>query len=111
MTNSMRACDEAMVDSKIMEKVLKTLTPNFDHIVVAIVESKDLENMTVEELQNSLEAHEQRVLKRKSNDKVEKQALQARTNHKSRGRGGLNKRGRINIMQDERKEVFSLTNF
>ena len=70
VTNSMRACDEAMVDSKIVEKVLRTLTPNFDHIVVAIVESKDLENMTVEELQNSLEAHEQRVLERKSNDKV-----------------------------------------
>ena len=70
VTNSMRACDKAMDDSKIMEKVLRTLTPNFDHIVVAIGESKDLENMTVEELQNSLEAHEQRVLERKSNDKV-----------------------------------------
>ncbi|RDX98790.1 hypothetical protein CR513_18238, partial [Mucuna pruriens] len=68
VTNSMRAYDEAMTDSKIMEKVLKTLTPSFDHIVVAIEESKD--QMTVEELQNSLKAHEQRVLKRKSNDKV-----------------------------------------
>ncbi|RDX78069.1 hypothetical protein CR513_41708, partial [Mucuna pruriens] len=94
VTNSMRACDEAMADSKIVEKVLRTLTPSFDHIVVAIEESKDLEKMTVEELQNSLEAHEQRVLERKSNDKVAEQALQARTSHKSRGRGGWNRRGR-----------------
>ncbi|RDX93140.1 hypothetical protein CR513_24641, partial [Mucuna pruriens] len=58
--NSMRACDEAMTDSKIVEKVLRTLTPSFDHIVVANEESKDLEKMIVEELQNSLKAHEQR---------------------------------------------------
>ncbi|RDX93043.1 hypothetical protein CR513_24745, partial [Mucuna pruriens] len=83
-----------MANSKIMEKVLRTLTPSFDHIVVVIEESKDLEKMTVEELQNSLEAHEQRVLERKSNDKVTEQALQARTSHKSRGRGGWNRRGR-----------------
>ena len=81
----MKACDEAMVDSKIVEKVLRTLTPNFDHIVVVIEESKDIENMNVEELQNSLEAHEQRVLERKNNNKVAEQALQAKTNHKSRG--------------------------
>ena len=70
VTNSMRACDEAMADSKIVEKVLRTLTPNFDHIVVVIEESKDIENMNVEELQNSLEAHEQTVLERKNNNKV-----------------------------------------
>ena len=44
----MRACDEAMADSKIVEKVLETLTLSFDHIVVAIEESKDLESITVE---------------------------------------------------------------
>jgi len=44
----MRACDEAMADSKIAEKVLETLTLSFDHIVVAIEESKDLESITVE---------------------------------------------------------------
>ncbi|KHN02590.1 hypothetical protein glysoja_043545, partial [Glycine soja] len=50
--------------------------------------------MNVEELQNSLEAHEQTVLERKNNNKVAEQALQARTNHKSRGRGGWTKSGR-----------------
>ncbi|RDX97110.1 hypothetical protein CR513_20158, partial [Mucuna pruriens] len=42
VTKSMRACGEAMVDSKIMEKVLRTLTLNFDHIIVAIESQKIL---------------------------------------------------------------------
>jgi len=58
LVNDTHNCDESMKDSKIMEKVLQTLTSHFDHMVVAIEESKDLESMTVEELQNFLEAHE-----------------------------------------------------
>jgi len=58
LLNSMWACDESVEDCKIVEKVLRTLTPQFDHIVVAIEESSNLK-MIVEELQNSLEAHEQ----------------------------------------------------
>ena len=48
--NSMRDCDKQLPDSKVVEKILRTLTPAFDHIVVAIEESKDLDEMTVEEL-------------------------------------------------------------
>ncbi|MCI97608.1 F-box protein, partial [Trifolium medium] len=44
--------------------------------VVAIEESKDLSTMKVEELQCSLEAHEQRVNER-SKDRGVEQALQA----------------------------------
>jgi len=55
--NSMRGCDEQLPDSKVVEKILRTLTPAFDHIVMAIEESKDLDAMRVEEVKNSLEAH------------------------------------------------------
>ncbi|BAT90103.1 hypothetical protein VIGAN_06128100 [Vigna angularis var. angularis] len=58
VVNVMRACDKIVKYKKIVEKILQTLTPQYDHIVVAIEECKDLEVMKVEELQNSLEAHE-----------------------------------------------------
>lgn len=60
----------------IVEKVMRTLTPKFDYIVVPIEESKDLADMKVEELQASLEAHEQRLADRSSEKEVT-QALQS----------------------------------
>jgi len=73
IANSMRGCDEKLPDSKVVEKIMRTLTLAFDHIVVAIEESKDLDAMTVEELQNSLEAHEQWLLSRKDKKKLVEQ--------------------------------------
>ena len=32
------------------EKIMRTLIPSFDHIIVAIEESKDVESMKIEEL-------------------------------------------------------------
>ncbi|XP_019429621.1 PREDICTED: uncharacterized protein LOC109337166 [Lupinus angustifolius] len=57
-TNGMKACGEAILTQTIVEKVLRTLNPKFDHIVVAIEESKKLEDLKIKELQGSLEAHE-----------------------------------------------------
>ena len=68
LTNLMKACGEAVTDSSKIEKILRTLTEKFDHIVVAIEESKDLATMRIEELQASLEAHELRVKQRSSNN-------------------------------------------
>lgn len=67
--NAMRAYDKNVKDCKIVEKILRTLTPQYDHIVVAIEECKDLENMKVEELQNSLKVHDQRLIERRNGDK------------------------------------------
>jgi len=54
-----------------IEKVLRTLRPRFDHIVVALEESKDLDTMKIEQLQASLEAHELRLTgKNKERTKV-----------------------------------------
>lgn len=78
MTNAMRTCDESIADCKILEKVLRTLTPRFDHIVVTIEVSKDLDAMTINGLQNYLEAHKQRVNERKNSEKMVEHALQAK---------------------------------
>ncbi|XP_019451809.1 PREDICTED: uncharacterized protein LOC109353904 [Lupinus angustifolius] len=95
LTNQMKACGEVIKDQTIIEKVLRTLTPNFDHIVVAIEESKNLAELKIEELQGSLEAHEQRLIER-STEKSTSQALQAQITRKRGGsyRGGIRNRGR-----------------
>jgi hypothetical protein len=74
LTNLMKSCGAAMTDKAKIEKILRTLTEKFDHIVVAIEESKDLATMKLEELQASLEAHKLRV-KQTSSNKVVEQAL------------------------------------
>ncbi|XP_019423688.1 PREDICTED: uncharacterized protein LOC109332720 [Lupinus angustifolius] len=81
LTNAMKALGETMTDQTILEKILRTLTPRFHHIVVAIEESKKMEDLKIDQLQGSLEAHEQRILER-SIEKPTDQALQAQTSRK-----------------------------
>ncbi|XP_058776869.1 uncharacterized protein LOC131651219 [Vicia villosa] len=63
-------------NSEYSEGVLRSLTPLFDYIVVAIEHSKDLDTMRIEELQSSLEAQELRLTERTSEREV-KHALKA----------------------------------
>lgn len=50
----MRNCGEPMDDVKIVEKILRSLTENFNFVVCSIEESKDIDRLTVDELQASL---------------------------------------------------------
>ncbi|RDX65257.1 hypothetical protein CR513_56097, partial [Mucuna pruriens] len=61
----MRAYKEKVTDQQVVDKILRTLPPEFDYVAVVIKESKDLNTMEVEELQHSLEAHEEKSLKNK----------------------------------------------
>ena len=45
--------------SQVVEKILRSLTDNYENAVCVIKESKNLEEMTVNEIFGSLEAHEQ----------------------------------------------------
>ncbi|XP_017406925.2 uncharacterized protein LOC108320098 [Vigna angularis] len=69
----MKGCDEVVTDLMIIEKIMRSMPLVFDHIVVAIEESRDLEKLKIEELQSSLEAYEMRMRERnlvKHNDRV-----------------------------------------
>ncbi|XP_019455666.1 PREDICTED: uncharacterized protein LOC109356652 [Lupinus angustifolius] len=50
-TNAMKASGEKMTDQTIVEKILRSLDPKFDHIVVAIEESKKIEELKIMDLQ------------------------------------------------------------
>ncbi|KAK2985745.1 hypothetical protein RJ640_005445 [Escallonia rubra] len=50
VVNQLERNGEEMEDSRVVEKILRSLDPKFDHIVVAIEESNDTETMSVNEL-------------------------------------------------------------
>ncbi|XP_019431767.1 PREDICTED: uncharacterized protein LOC109338872 [Lupinus angustifolius] len=66
-TNLMKSCGEKITEQGKVENILRTLSTKFDHAVVAIEESKDLDSLKIDELQGSLEAHGHRDKQRKEN--------------------------------------------
>ncbi|XP_047148704.1 uncharacterized protein LOC124820956, partial [Vigna umbellata] len=65
LVNAMRACKDGIIDQYVVDKILRSLTPRFDHVVVDIEETRDLETLEIEELQHSLEEHEQPINERR----------------------------------------------
>jgi hypothetical protein len=91
VANRMRVYEEEMKDVKIVEKILRTLTEKFNYIVCSIEESKDIDNLSVDELQSSLTMHEQKFRKNHGEEQVLKVSLEEA---KGRGRGRYVYRGR-----------------
>lgn len=80
LSNQMSRNGENVTGFMKFNKVLRTLAPRFDIIVVALEESKDLDYMKIEELQASIEAHELRLIGRikiRGKGVASHQALQA----------------------------------
>ncbi|KAA8528478.1 hypothetical protein F0562_035833 [Nyssa sinensis] len=92
IVNKMRIHGDKTEDVTIIENILRSMTPKFNFVVCSIEESKDIDELSIEELQGSLQVHEQKI----NQQEKEEQALKASTdNHSStlnRGRG----RGRVN---------------
>ncbi|XP_014503243.1 uncharacterized protein LOC106763585 [Vigna radiata var. radiata] len=118
ITNDMRGAGETMEDGHIVEKILRTLFDKYNYIVCSIEESKDINEMTINELQSSLLIHEHNIKRQE----ITKQALKVTgdyyapqvTEHLSnrgRGRGGYRGkgRGREHTELDEGKEMLLMS--
>jgi hypothetical protein len=84
ITNKMRIHGEKIEDMMIIEKILRSMTLKYNYVVCSIKESHDLDVLFIDELQNSLLVHEQRI----SRYVVEEQALQITFRVQQEGRGG-----------------------
>ena len=71
IANKMKANGDDKGDVVVVEKILRSMTPKFDYVVCSIEESKDIDTLTIDELQSSLLVHEQRM----SSHKEEENAL------------------------------------
>ncbi|KAK2440388.1 putative mitochondrial protein [Trifolium repens] len=102
LVHTMKHCGEQITDKMIVEKVMRTLTPNFDHVIVAIQEVGNLAELKLEDLVGSLEAHELMINERKGvQDSV--QALQAQSSKKHGANKGKNQNKSKNSSQKHGK--------
>ncbi|XP_058009804.1 uncharacterized protein LOC131183268 [Hevea brasiliensis] len=80
VANKMRSNGEEMTDTKIVEKILRTLTDKFTYVCVSIEESKDIETMSVDELQSTLVVHEQKFRRVHREDEDQVLKIEGRSN-------------------------------
>jgi Reverse transcriptase (RNA-dependent DNA polymerase)/gag-polypeptide of LTR copia-type/Integrase core domain/GAG-pre-integrase domain/Domain of unknown function (DUF4219)/Zinc knuckle len=88
IVNQMKVLGGTVTDEMVVSKVLRSLKPEFDHVVAAIEESKDLTTYSLAELSGSLQTHESRLRRRE--EVIREQAFYVRGDA-MRGRG---RRGR-----------------
>ena len=79
VVNQLNRNEEMLTEMRGLEQILRSLTNNFENVVCAIEELKNLATFTVDELVGSLEAHEQR---KKKKEETLNQALHTKTSIK-----------------------------
>ncbi|KAJ0018095.1 hypothetical protein Pint_12335 [Pistacia integerrima] len=80
----MKLYGEKITDEIVVAKILRSLTPKFEHVVAAIEESCDLSDFSFDELMSSLQAHEERL--NRSHDKNEEKAFQVKVESSQKGK-------------------------
>ena len=94
VANRMRIYGEQMQDITVVEKILRSLSENFNYVVCLIKESKDIDQLSIDELQSSLIVHEQKFQRHTGEEQALKITFEDRSGARGRGRGTYRGRGR-----------------
>lgn len=94
VANKMRNYGEDMQDVKVVEKILRSLTEKFNYIVCSIEESKNIDQLSIDELESSLIVHEQKFHRNSGEEQALKITHENSSGARGRGRGGFRGRGR-----------------
>ena len=94
VANKMRVHGEQMRDVTIVGKILQSLSDKFNYIVCSIEESKDMNLLSIDELQSSLIVHEQKFHRHKRKEQALKVIHEESVARRGRGRGSSRGRGK-----------------
>ena len=92
LLHQLKSHGEAIEDQRFVEKILRSLPPRFESLVVTLEENKDMSMFTIDELQASLINHEHRI--NRTNTSLEGAFTTQSSIIYGRGRGRNNSRGR-----------------
>ncbi|KAG8374722.1 hypothetical protein BUALT_Bualt10G0025500 [Buddleja alternifolia] len=84
IVNKMRIHGDKSDDVTVVEKILRSMTPKFNYVVCSIEESKDIDELSLDELQSSLLVHEHKL---NQQDKDEHALKVSTRTYGGRGRG------------------------
>ncbi|CAL2237738.1 unnamed protein product [Prunus armeniaca] len=94
VANKMRIHGNRMENVTVIEKILRSMTSKYDYVVCSIEESKDIDALSIDELQSSLLVHDQRMTCHDIEEQALKVSHENYTSGRGRGRGRFRGRGR-----------------
>ncbi|CAL9005605.1 unnamed protein product, partial [Prunus brigantina] len=94
VANKMRTYGEQMQDVTVVEKILRSLSEKFNYVVCSIEESKDIDQLSIDELQSSLIVHEQKFQRHTGEEQALKVTSENRFGARGRGQGAYRGQGR-----------------